>query len=176
MEQQIEKRDKSDFQFRTVLIGNSNVGKSSIIHRLVHPLSSAGCVSLSLRVYIKYINSCANLDNHAFDDYPAVTIGVDFQLNIYTIDCKKVKLQVWDLPGPERPKTVTSSYSAAALNLNWCSSLYYKNTSCLMVVFDVADKESFERVDEWIKSSLLYIPEGCLKILCANKIDLAEHR
>ena len=38
------------------------------------------------------------------------TIGIDFSVKDYKIDLRNIKLQIWDLPGPERPKTITSIY------------------------------------------------------------------
>ena len=45
-----------------------------------------------------------------------------------------------------------------------------------MVVYDVSDRKSFEWADKWIECSFSHLSEGCIKILCGNKIDLSSER
>ena len=60
------------------------------------------------------------------------TIGVDFNSKIERVDNTTIKLQLWDTAGQERFRNVTSSY--------------YKGTQGCLVVYDVTDKQSFEKV------------------------------
>ena len=72
-----------DYLFKLLLIGNSSVGKSSLLFRFVE---------------------------NVWDDNFVPTIGVDFKLKTLEINGKKVKLQIWDTAGQERFKNITSSY------------------------------------------------------------------
>ena len=72
-----------DYLFKLLLIGNSSVGKSSLLVRFVDDIWEENFVP---------------------------TIGVDFKLKTLEIDGKKVKLQIWDTAGQERFKNITASY------------------------------------------------------------------
>jgi len=71
-----------DHKFKLLLIGDSDVGKSSILLRFIDDV-------------FEHIHS---------------TIGVDFKLKILNINGKKVKLTIWDTAGQERFRTLTASY------------------------------------------------------------------
>ena len=72
-----------DFIFKVLLLGNSDVGKSSIILRYV---------------------------DQTWSDTFVPTIGVDFKVKTLEVDNKKIKMQIWDTAGQERFRTVISSY------------------------------------------------------------------
>jgi Ras-related protein Rab-1A len=73
--------------FKVVLVGNSCVGKSSIV--------------------IRYA------DND-FSDVFLATIGVDFRFKSFMLNGESVKLQIWDTAGQEKFRTITSSYYRGA--------------------------------------------------------------
>jgi Ras-related protein Rab-1A len=74
--------------FKLLLIGDSGVGKSSLLHRFA--------------------------DDEYKEDYIS-TIGVDFKFKtVEGADGKQVKLQIWDTAGQERFRTITSSYYRGA--------------------------------------------------------------
>lgn len=76
-----------DFLFKFVLIGDSGVGKSSLLIRYVEDTFNENYIS---------------------------TIGVDFKIKTIKIDGKVVKIQLWDTAGQERFRTITSSYYRGA--------------------------------------------------------------
>lgn len=61
-----------DYLFKLVIIGNSGVGKSSLLLRF---------------------------SDDQFNDSYLTTIGVDFRFRTLPIDGKNVKLQIWDTAG-----------------------------------------------------------------------------
>ncbi|KAF5182155.1 Ras-related protein rabc2a [Thalictrum thalictroides] len=75
-----------DFSFKILLIGDSGVGKSSLL--------------------VSFISS-------SVEDLPP-TIGVDFKIKQLTVGGKRLKLTIWDTAGQERFRTVTSSYYRGA--------------------------------------------------------------
>lgn len=76
--------DIYDYVFKLIIIGDSCVGKSSIMNRMIDDK----------------FNNEANL----------TTIGVDFKTKIMDINNKKIKLMIWDTAGQERFKAITASY------------------------------------------------------------------
>ena len=76
-----------EFIFKVLLLGNSNVGKSSLFLRFVD-----------------------DIWNDAF----VPTIGVDFKIKTFEIDSKKIKMQIWDTAGQERFKNIVASYYRGA--------------------------------------------------------------
>lgn len=72
-----------DFVYKILVIGNSTVGKSSLLSRFV--------------------------DNIVHENHLA-TIGVDFKIKTMVVDGKKVKLQIWDTAGQERFRSIVASY------------------------------------------------------------------
>ena len=76
-----------EYLFKIILIGNSGVGKSSILQQYM---------------------------NHVFDSNYKITIGVDFLMKSLVINNQIVKLQVWDTAGQERYKSMVASYYRGA--------------------------------------------------------------
>ena len=68
-----------EFIFKVLLLGNSNVGKSSLFLRFVDDI---------------------------WNDTFVPTIGVDFKIKTFDIDEKKIKMQIWDTAGQERFKNI----------------------------------------------------------------------
>ncbi|CAG7834415.1 unnamed protein product [Allacma fusca] len=73
-----------DYQFRLILIGDSTVGKSSLL---------------------KYFT------DGKFSEVSDPTVGVDFFARLVQVqDGTRVKLQLWDTAGQERFRSITKSY------------------------------------------------------------------
>ncbi|OCF73964.1 hypothetical protein I204_05812 [Kwoniella mangroviensis CBS 8886] len=79
----------TSLNLKLLLIGNSSVGKSSLLLRFTD-------------------------DEFLSDEETAATIGVDFKVKSIELDGKKYKLSVWDTAGQERFRTLTSSYYRGA--------------------------------------------------------------
>lgn len=73
----------SDYVFKLILIGDSNVGKSSILSRF---------------------------SDNVFLDTATPTIGIDFNTKLIRIEKKICRLEIWDTAGQERFSTLTSNY------------------------------------------------------------------
>ena len=79
--------EEYDFIFKVLLLGNSDVGKSSMLLRFV---------------------------DSVWNDAFTPTIGVDFKVKTLEINNKRVKMQIWDTAGQERFRTVVSTYFRGA--------------------------------------------------------------
>ncbi|KAJ9068748.1 Ras- protein Rab-18 [Entomophthora muscae] len=126
--------------FKLLLIGNSSVGKSSILLRFTD-------------------------DTFLPQEDISATIGVDFKAKVIDIDSKKYKLTIWDTAGQERFRTLTSSYYRGAHGVilvydvtnretfnnleQWFSELntYCSNKDVIkMIVGNKVDKETVRAV------------------------------
>jgi len=77
-----------DYLFKMILVGDSGVGKSSLLTRFV--------------------------DEVFYDSFIA-TIGVDFKITtLYSLEDLRFKIQLWDTAGPERFRTITRAYYRGA--------------------------------------------------------------
>lgn len=75
--------DDYTYLFKIILIGDSGVGKTSLLKRYTDKIFE--------KTYIS-------------------TIGVDFKVKTIDVNNEKVKLQLWDTAGQERFRTITNSY------------------------------------------------------------------
>ena len=90
------------------------------------------------------------------------TVGMDFQDKIIEIEDKKIRLQIWDTAGQERFRNITKSY--------------FQSAQGLIIVYDIADKESFEKLNFWMENIKNNAPEDAKIILVGNKQDLTSER
>jgi len=72
-----------DHAFKLITLGNSGVGKTSLILRY--------CDSLFSPTFI-------------------TSIGVDFKIKNLVVDDKRIRLNIWDTAGQERFRNITNSY------------------------------------------------------------------
>ncbi|CAL5348513.1 hypothetical protein ACSBR2_029773 [Camellia fascicularis] len=149
-----------DYLFKLLLIGDSGVGKSSLL---------------------------LSFTSDTFEDL-SPTIGVDFKVKYVTTGGKKLKLAIWDTAGQERFRTLTSSYYRGAqgiimvydvtrrdtftdLSDVWAKEidLYSTNQDCIkMLVGNKVDKENERVVTK--KEGIDFAREyGCLYIECSAK-------
>jgi small GTP-binding protein len=74
----------------------------------------------------------------------------------------KIKQQTWDTAGQERFRTITTSY--------------FRGAMAVYVLYDVTDRNSFDRIDSWMKQIEMHGNVGVTIVLIGNKCDCVEHR
>nr|XP_027205411.1 ras-related protein Rab-18-like [Dermatophagoides pteronyssinus] len=120
----------TDNVWKVLIVGNSGVGKSSVLMRFV---------------------------SNDFKEDVLATIGVDFKMKVLKIGDETHKLALWDTAGQERFRGLASSY--------------YKGAHACIVMYDVADRASFDATLYWIKE----VKDNCMTdpLFCivGNKID-----
>lgn len=81
-------QEEYDYLFKTVLIGDSGVGKSNLLSRFT---------------------------KNEFNLESKTTIGVEFATKSVVLEGKVVKAQIWDTAGQERYRAITSAYYRGAV-------------------------------------------------------------
>ena len=96
-----------EYLFKTLVIGDIGVGKTSLIKRYVH---------------------------HVFGSTYKPTIGVDFALKVINWDSETIiRLQLWDIAGQERFGTMTRVYyrdavAAFIVFVSGSNPYYFRNS------------------------------------------------
>eukprot|EP01103_Thecamoeba_quadrilineata_P008322 TRINITY_DN1808_c0_g1_i1.p1 TRINITY_DN1808_c0_g1~~TRINITY_DN1808_c0_g1_i1.p1 ORF type:complete len:198 (+),score=25.40 TRINITY_DN1808_c0_g1_i1:57-650(+) len=125
-----------DHLLKLLMVGDSDVGKSSLLNRFT--------------------------DDSSSDQYVS-TIGIDFKIKSVTVNDKIIKMQIWDTAGQERFRTITSSY--------------YRGAHGILVVYDVANLQSYQNVIQWLVEIERYAGEQSpVIVLIGNKCDLSKDR
>lgn len=138
----------SEFIIKTLIVGESSVGKSSILERLTSPLSQfnsdmAHTVGLEFATYNVFVSQDDNTDS-------------------FNSNSTKYKLQIWDCAGQQRYFSIIRSY--------------FRGSQIVMYVFDITDKNTFTSLHDWHKSVIKNIDCKHIPIVIGNKSDLLEHR
>jgi small GTP-binding protein len=79
-----------EITYKIILVGNSKVGKTSFLHRLI--------------------------DNHVPTE-GMLTNGVDYRSYIQMIDNKQIKLHIWDASGQKHLRSIVTSYYRDAVGI-----------------------------------------------------------
>jgi len=88
------------------------------------------------------------------------TVGLDFKMKTIQIGERMVNVQIWDTAGQEKFRTITKKY--------------YRGASGYILVFDVANRNSFEHISTWLEEINDHGDSNMLKVLVGNKCDLAR--
>jgi len=100
--------------------------------------------------------------NESFDNSFVSTIGVDFFIKNLTIKDKLVKIQLWDTAGQEQYANLIRSY--------------FTNCTVGLIVYDITNRESFNKVDYWLKIFKMNYEEDRTCFLVGTKSDLEKNR
>ncbi|KAG6765167.1 hypothetical protein POTOM_029185 [Populus tomentosa] len=186
-----------DYSFKILLIGDSGVGKSSLLLSFIS--SSVRDLSPTIGTFFCF-----------FLVIFLSVASVDFKVKMLTVGEKRLKLTIWDTAGQERFGTLISSYYRGAhgiilgesqlcckaelkilMVLEFCEmrvsfSLQYTRSIKSLIalcfdfvlVYDVTRRETFENLsDIWAKEVELYSTNhDCIKILVGNKVDRDSER
>ena len=97
-----------------------------------------------------------------FDADSLPTLGVDVKYKYVSLENKKIRLDIWDTAGQERFKNITKNY--------------FRGANGIFFVYDVTNKESFDKLKLWFNDAKENISPDTEMIVVGNKIDLKEKR
>ena len=102
------------------------------------------------------------LVENTFSEHIQSTIGIEYEFTTIEVDGQQVKLNVWDTAGQEKFRSITRAY--------------YREAVCVLIVFDLTDKETFNEVNTWVDDVRHKCDPKASIILVGNKSDLSENR
>eukprot|EP01036_Dinobryon_divergens_P029402 gene29402-38494_t len=73
-----------------------------------------------------------------------------------------VQLSIWDTAGQER--------------FHALGPIYYRDASGALLVYDITDAESFNKVKNWVKELRKIVGSEIIIVIAGNKIDLEKNR
>ena len=106
-------------------------------------------------ILLRYING-------TFSDEFKATVGVEFGAKNIEINNRIYRIQIWDTAGQENFRSIARAY--------------YKNSVCACIVYDIANRSSFNSVQSWIDDCTKQTPKSILLLLIGNKSDLNDQR
>ena len=86
------------------------------------------------------------------------TVGIDFQKKNIIVNEKKITLQIWDTAGQERYRNVTKNS--------------FHTSQGFVLAYDITNRESFDKIKEWVEEIKDNSDENTKCILIATKCDL----
>merc|ERR1711893_29416 len=78
------------------------------------------------------------------------------------LEDRSIRLQLWDTAGQERFGCVIPSY--------------IRNCDVAVVVYDITDLKSFEKIHKWINLVREEVGDDAIIMLVGNKVDLTNDR
>ncbi|KAL1820389.1 hypothetical protein ACET3Z_015258 [Daucus carota] len=97
-----------------------------------------------------------------FDATYQATIGIDFLSKTMYLEDRTIRLQLWDTAGQERFRSLIPSY--------------IRDSSVAVVVYDVANRQSFLNTAKWIEEVRTERGSDVIIVLVGNKTDLVDKR
>ncbi|CAF1422700.1 unnamed protein product [Adineta steineri] len=97
-----------------------------------------------------------------FNDKHIETQQASFKTKRLILDGRRIELAIWDTAGQERFQAL--------------GPLYYREANGAILVFDITDEDSFNRVKNWVKELRRMLGNDVALCIVANKIDLERDR
>ena len=97
-----------------------------------------------------------------FSEIRCGTVGADFRFRTINIDGQEIKLMIWNTAGRARFGTL--------------STADLRGTDGVILVYDVTNRDSFEKIRHWNKEIHKHGPILLDKMLIGNERDLKQHR
>ena len=102
--------------------------------------------------------------NNIFNTNHLETIGIEFFNKEERINDQIIQIKLWDTAGQEIFHSLTKNF--------------YRKADGIIIVYDITNKESFDRIQDWVKSvsDNTDTYKEIQMIIVGNKIDLGENR
>ncbi|XP_065669081.1 ras-related protein Rab-21 isoform X2 [Hydra vulgaris] len=97
-----------------------------------------------------------------FNDKHLTTLQAAFLNRRLNIDSKRINLSIWDTAGQER--------------FHALGPIYYRDSQGAILVYDITDEDSFQKVKNWVKELRKMLGEEICLCIAGNKIDMDKER
>jgi len=97
-----------------------------------------------------------------FNDKHITTLQASFLNKKLNVGGKRVNLSIWDTAGQER--------------FHALGPIYYRDSNGAILVYDITDEDSFQKVKNWVKELRKMLGEDICLCIAGNKIDLEKNR
>ncbi|KAI9451800.1 P-loop containing nucleoside triphosphate hydrolase protein [Lactarius psammicola] len=150
------------------MLGHGSVGKSSLLLRFTD------------QQWLPEHEATATI---GVDTWVNTSIKLSTPLGSHKLDVKgrRVNLTVWDTPGVERFRALTSSYYRGTQGILLGTTDYPRfwpsvrlNPYAVVTVYDITNRESYGALAWWFAERSTHIPSSTVKIIIGNKVD-KEH-
>lgn len=99
---------------------------------------------------------------NTFSETQPATIQASYLTKRITVDGKTINLAIWDTAGQER--------------FDALGPIYYRDADAALLVFDITDVDSFQRVKKWVKELKKMAGKEIVIVVASNKIDRERER
>jgi len=117
-------------------------------------LLGEGCVGKS--------SLCLRYVQNAFIDKHVTTVQASFLTKRLNVDGRRIGLAIWDTAGQER--------------FHALGPIYYRDANGALLVYDITDRESFLKVQNWVKELRKMLGKEVVLAIAGNKSDLERNR
>jgi len=97
-----------------------------------------------------------------YSDRQVSTLQASYLDKKLTVGASSVQLSVWDTAGQER--------------FHALGPIYYRDASGALLVYDITDAESFNKVKNWVRELRKIVGNDIVLIIAGNKVDLEKNR
>lgn len=105
---------------------------------------------------------CLSYVQNAFNDKHITTIKAYCLVKRLNIDGRRVQLNIWDTAGQER--------------FHALGPIYYRDAHGALLVYDITDRDSFAKMQNWVKELRKMLGTNVTLIIAGNKSDLERSR
>eukprot|EP00249_Psilotum_nudum_P007142 c20338_g1_i1 orf=319-930(-) len=100
--------------------------------------------------------------NNIFSEKQTATVQASYLNKRLNIDDTVVTLAIWDTAGQER--------------FHALGPIYYRDADAALLVYDIMDRDSFNRVKSWVKELRQMASKDIILAIACNKSDLDRQR
>ncbi|XP_062826656.1 ras-related protein Rab-37 isoform X3 [Anolis carolinensis] len=148
-----------DLLQKTILVGDSGVGKTSLLVQFDQGKFIPGSFSATVGIgfTLLLLSKLPTSTEAAYTPQHSPN-----QNKVVTVDGVKVKLQIWDTAGQERFRSVTHAY--------------YRDAQALLLLYDITSRMSFDNIRAWLTEIHEYAQRDVVIMLLGNKADVSSER
>ena len=97
-----------------------------------------------------------------YDEHQISTLQASYLDKRLMVSGVGVHLSIWDTAGQER--------------FHALGPIYYRDADAALLVYDITDKESFSKVQKWVKELRKIVGQDIIIVIAGNKIDLEKQK